>query len=101
MVFAERPVIIFCVDPDPFCAGVGEVEKSPSPFTSGRSEYSISKVTLVLVSLHVTVIESDVMVLGVFSVGGERDAVVGGVVALSIEDHALLLVESVEEIARI
>ena len=122
MALLERPVIIFCVDPDVACAGVGELEKSPSPFTSKLSEYSISKVTLVLVSIHETVIESDVMVLGVFSVGGERDAIpvesvipVDGVataapappvdtpsvVAFSIFDHALLLLESVEEIARI
>ena len=84
-----------CVDPDIGYTGARELEKSPSPFTSSLSEYSISKVTLVLVSLHVTVIESDVMVVGVFRVGG------GKVAAFTISDLALLLIESVEEIARI
>ena len=67
-----------CVDPDIGYTGARELEKSPSPFTSSLSEYSISKVSLVLVSIHESVIEYDVMVVGVFRVGGEGGVVVGG-----------------------
>ena len=98
-------MIIFCVDPDVAGSTTRIEEKSPSPFTSGLSEYSIAKPgLLVLESLHVTVIEESVMVVGLFRVGCVREPGVTPspvVVALSIEDHALLLVESVEEIARI